>query len=101
MALVHELFVYNRVYNRIGEPLRVRAAVHTGPLRYSSDVSEMIKQETCQEVMEVEAGWTPPEALSITHAVANTLDRVIRDRFSSSAESGKRVLVYSIGLGPQ
>lgn len=101
MALVHELFVYNRVYNKIGEPLRVRAAVHTGPLRYQSEVGEMIKQETCQEVLEAESLWTPPDALAITHAVANTLDRVLRDRFKSAAETGNRALVYSIGLGPQ
>jgi hypothetical protein len=101
MALVHELFVYNRVYNRIGEPLRVRAAVHTGPLRYRSEVGEMIKQETCQEVIEAESKWTPPDCLSITRAVAGTLDRVLLDRFTSTAETGNRALVYTISLGPQ
>jgi hypothetical protein len=98
MALVHELFIYNRAYSRIGEPLRIRAAVHTGPLRYQPDVGEMIKQETCQEVLEAESRWTPPDGLAITHAVANTLDRVLRDRFASAAESGKRILLYSTGL---
>jgi hypothetical protein len=101
MALVHELYVYNRVYNKIGEPLRVRAAVHTGPLRYRADVAEMIKQETCQEVLEAESKWTPPEGLAITRAVAGTLDRVILDRFTSAAEAGNRALVYSVSLGSQ
>jgi hypothetical protein len=99
MALVHELFIYNRVYNRMGEPLRVRAAVHTGPLRYLPEVAEILKQETCQEVLEAEARWTPPDALSITPAVAGTLDRVILDRFKKAAEPGSRAFVYALGLG--
>jgi hypothetical protein len=99
MALVHELFIYNLAYNRIGEPLRVRAAAHTGPIRYLPDVSEMLKQETCMEVLEAEARWTPPDGLSITPAVAGTLDRVILDRFKSAAEPGTRALVYSSGMG--
>ena len=99
MALLHELFVYNRAYNRMGESVRVRAAVHTGPIRYDPDVAEILKQETCREVVESESRWTPPDALSISPAVAGTLDRVILDRFSPSAEQGSRALVYSIGLG--
>lgn len=99
MALTHELFMYNRVYNKIGEPLRVRAAVHTGPLRYGTDVAEMLKQETCQEVIEAESKWTPPDGLAITRAVAGTLDRVLLDRFASRAESGGRALVYTVSWG--
>jgi hypothetical protein len=99
MALIHELFIYNRAYNRMGEPLLVRAAVHTGPLRYLPDVGEMLKQETCLEVVEAEGRWTPPDALSITPAVAGTLDRVILDRFKNATEPGSRTLVYSLGLG--
>ena len=99
MALLHELFIYNRAYNRIGEPLRVRAAVHTGPIRYASDVGEILKQETCREVVESESRWTPADSLSISPAVAGTLDRVILDRFRPGPESGSRALVYAIGLG--
>jgi hypothetical protein len=99
MALLHELFIYNRAYNRIGESVRLRAAVHTGPIRYLPDVGEILKQETCREVVESESRWTPPDGLSISPAVAGTLDRVILDRFKPGPEPGSRVLVYSIGLG--
>jgi hypothetical protein len=99
MALIHELFIYNRAYNRIGESVRVRAAVHTGPLRYHPDIGEIVRQETCREVIESEARWTPPDCLSISPAVAGTLDRVILDRFERSPESGSRALVYCIGMG--
>jgi hypothetical protein len=98
MALIHELFIYNRAYNRMGEPVRVRAAVHTGPIRYHPDVGEIIKQETCREVVESEQRWTPPDALSISPAVAGTLDRVLLDRFKPAADSGSRALVYSVEL---
>ncbi len=97
MALLHELYIYNRFYNRIGESVRVRAAVHTGPIRFHTEVGEILKQETCREVIESESRSTPPDALSISPAVAGTLDRVILDRFRSGA--GSRALVYSIEAG--
>ncbi len=99
MALLHELFIYNRAYNRMGESVSVRAAVHTGPIRYFSEVGEILKQETCREVIESESRWTPPDGLSISPAVAGTLDRVILDRFKPGPEALSRSLVYSIGLG--
>ncbi len=99
MALLHDLFIYNRAYNRIGESVRIRAAVHTGPIRYVPDVGEILKQETCLEVVESESRWTPPDALSISPAVAGTLDRVLLDRFKPAPEAGSRALVYSIGFG--
>lgn len=99
MALLHELFLYDRIYNSLGEPLKVRAAVHTGPLRYSEEVAEMAKQETVLEVMEAESRWTPPGSLSITPAVAPTLDRVILDRFKPDRAESSRLLVYEVRLG--
>ncbi|HOX33071.1 MAG TPA: hypothetical protein PLB91_12125 [Spirochaetales bacterium] len=99
MALLHELFLYDRIYNSLGEPLKVRAAVHTGPIRYFPEVGEIAKQETVLEVMEAESRWTPPGMLSITPAVAPTLDRVILDRFRPDQAESSRLLVYEVRLG--
>ncbi|MDP3177982.1 MAG: hypothetical protein Q8M76_08765 [Spirochaetaceae bacterium] len=101
IALLHELYIYNRMQNSLGEPLMVRAAVHTGPLRYAVDAEEIYKQETAREVQEAESRWTPPLGLSITPAVAPTLDRVILDRFRKPDEPKARTLVYEIRMaGP-
>jgi len=99
MALLHELFLYNRLDNKLGEPVVIRAAVHTGPLRYHPDLSEMTKQETVLEVMEAESKWTPAGCLSISPAVAPTLDRVIADRFRSDRNGTARVLTYDLRFG--
>jgi hypothetical protein len=101
MALLHELFLYDRIHNSLGEPLRVRAAVHTGPLRYYPDMGDIAKQETVLEVMEAESRWTPPGSLSVTPAVAPTLDRVILDRFKPDVAELSRLLVYELRLGSQ
>jgi hypothetical protein len=37
--------------------------------------------------------------LSISPAVAGTLDRVLLDRFGPSPEPGSRALIYSVGFG--
>ncbi len=99
MALLHELFLYDRLHNRIGEPLKVRAAVHTGLLRYCEDAREIMKQETAHEVMEIESRWTPPGSLVISPAVAPTLDRVLLDRFKPVSGDSSRYLAYDIRLG--
>jgi hypothetical protein len=99
MALIHDLYIYNRASNRISEALRIRAAVHTGPIHYLADVGEMLKQETCREVVETESRWTAPDSLTITPAVAGTLDRVLLDRFKPVAEPSSRCLVYSVEAG--
>jgi len=98
IALMNELFMYNRTGNRLGEPLRIRAAAHTGPLRYDPDFKELLKQETCREVGEAEARWTPPDAFTITPAVAGTLDRVLSDRFKPITDDGSRLLAYDSGM---
>jgi hypothetical protein len=101
IALMNELFMYNRTGNRLGESLRIRAAAHTGPLRYDPELKEMLKQETCREVSEAEARWTPPDSFAITPAVAGTLDRVLSDRFRPIASDGSRMLAYDSGMaGP-
>jgi hypothetical protein len=99
MALLHELFLYDRIHNNLGEPLKVRAAVHTGPIRYFPDVGEIAKQETVLETMEAESRWTPPGTLTVTPAVAPTLDRVILDRFKADRTESSRLLVYEVGFG--
>ncbi len=98
IALMNDLFIYNRTGNRLGERLKVRAAAHTGPLRYDPDLAEMMKQETCREALEAESRWTPPETFAITPAVAGTLDRVLSDRFKPIRGNGSRLLAYDPGL---
>lgn len=99
MSLLHELFLYDRIHNNLGEPLKVRAAVHTGPIRYYSDLGEIAKQETVIEAMEAESRWTPAGSLSVTPAVAPTLDRVILDRFRPDSSESSRLLFYEVRLG--
>ena len=99
MAILHELFLYNRLHNRLGDPLRVRAAVHTGALRYQTDPGQLVKQEIIQEAVEIESELTPVGALVITPAVAPTVDRVILDRFHPVSQSpGTRLLAYEIRM---
>ncbi len=99
MAILHELFLYNRLHNRLGEPLRIRAAVHTGTLRYQADPGELVKQETVQEAVEIESEMTPVGSLVITPAVAPTLDRVILDRFRPISHApNNRLLSYEVSV---
>lgn len=99
MALLHELFLYNRIGNLLGQDLVVRAAVHTGPLRYSDSIAEIARQETVREIREVESKLTPAGSLAITPAVDPTLDRVIRDRFRPGSGESARLQFYEVRVG--
>ena len=99
IAILHELFLYDRLHNRLGEPLRIRAAVHTGSFRYYSDPERLIKQEIIEETEEIESRLTPVGSLVITPAVAPSLDRVILDRFHHIQHfPDSRLLAYEIRM---
>jgi hypothetical protein len=93
MALLHDLFLYNRFDNPLGEALHIRTAAHTGPLRFTEDGNEIKRQETCKEVIDLEENCAPSDYLAISAAVAPTLDRVLLDRFKP-LESKNAWLVY-------
>jgi len=99
IAVLHELFLYDRLHNRLGEPLRIRAAVHTGSFRYHSDPEKLVKQEIVQETEDIESRLTPVGSLVITPAVAPSLDRVILDRFHPVQHfPDTRLLAYEVRM---
>ncbi|MBN1241898.1 MAG: adenylate/guanylate cyclase domain-containing protein [Spirochaetales bacterium] len=99
MALLHDLFLYNRFDNPLEEALRIRSAVHTGPLRFSEDQVEIRRQETCKEAVELEEHCAPPDWLVISAAVAPTLDRVLFERFKPiEAKNAWSVYGYTVKL---
>lgn len=98
MAFLHDLFIFNRTANDLGEPLSVRIASHSGPLVYRASYDEISKQETARETAELESKRTPSDSLCLSAAIARSLDRVIIDRFKSAKVGGAPVYLYSVTL---
>jgi len=82
MEILHNLFFYNRLSNTLGSPLRVRLAVHGGPVKYAEDPVELKKNETLREIVEIESNYGQPDTLLVSSNIFLSIDRVIQDRFS-------------------
>ncbi|MCX7023194.1 MAG: hypothetical protein NT080_01070 [Spirochaetes bacterium] len=81
IAILNDLVVFNRFENDLGLPIRIRSAVHVGPLAYYETRDLVLKQETVREAIELEMRMTPVGSLSISPAALPTIDRVLAELF--------------------
>ncbi|MDX9898440.1 MAG: hypothetical protein RBT62_05950 [Spirochaetia bacterium] len=81
MEILNELFFWNRLNNPLTEPLRVRMAVHGGPIRYRDSLMELLKNDTLKDVVQIESSATPCNTLSASSNLFLSIDRVIHERF--------------------
>ncbi len=99
MEILNELFFYNRLDNPLDEPLHVRLAAHAGPIRYSANVMELLKNETIKDVNRIESTATPADSLSASVNLFLSIDRVIQDRFGPEKQAdGGRIRHYAVTM---
>jgi class 3 adenylate cyclase len=96
MEILHELYFYNRLRNPLNKPIRVRIAVHIGPVSYYDNEVERLKNETIKQALSLEAA-VPPNSLGISHNLGACLDQFITDLCAPecTAGSGKYRLYYA------
>jgi hypothetical protein len=100
MEILHNLFFYNRLLNTLGSPLRVRLAVHGGPVKFAEDPMELKKNETIREIAEIESQYGKPDALIVSSNVFISVDRVIQERFSAEQyKDSYKFRQYTIEVG--
>ncbi len=99
MAILNDLVIWNRFDNALGVPLRIRSAVHVGPLAYYEARDLILKEETVREAIELEAKKTPIGALGISPAALPTIDRVLADRFVENPKSEGRSIRHYVPDG--
>ena len=100
MEILHNLFFYNRLSNTLGSPLRVRLAVHGGPVKFAEDPMELKKNETIREITEIESQYGKPDALIVSSNVFISVDRVIQERFSAEQyKNSYKFRQYTIEVG--
>lgn len=99
MEILHNLFFYNRLSNTLGSPLRVRLAVHGGPVKYAEDPVELKKNETLREIVEMESTYGTPDTLIVSSNVFLSIDRVIQERFSEEKRGAPyKLRQYAVGV---
>lgn len=76
IEIVHELYIYNLIRNRLDEPLRMRIAVHSGPCQFRHAFTD-IKSDTLNQIYEIESSHTKPDSVTFSSTVYRMLDNSI------------------------
>jgi class 3 adenylate cyclase len=77
--IIENLVAFNRTQNQIGLPIQLRAAVHSGHIRYLSDTGSITSDEI-NFVCKLESATTP-DSISISDGVYKELRGELRNRF--------------------
>lgn len=89
MEIVHELFIYNQIGNRLDMPLGVRMAVHNGQCAFSNDPETIKKSDIVKKAVEIESGFTKPNSVTVSNTVYPHLDQVLANHFKPFDAGGK------------
>ncbi|MDR1374385.1 MAG: hypothetical protein LBJ24_05370 [Treponema sp.] len=95
MEILHELYFYNQLRNPLNKPIRIRMAVHIGPVHYYDNVVERLKNETIKQTLNLESA-VPPNSLGISHSLGGSIDQSITDLcIPEFAAQNKRYWLYN------
>lgn len=69
MEIIHEIFIYNRLFRKLDEPISVRLTIHNGPCEYSENEEDIKKGETVRKIIEIESRYTKPNSITVSNTV--------------------------------
>lgn len=99
MEIINELFIYNALHCKLGEPLKIRLAVHFGNCEYTEDPEELMKNDVIKETVQIESKYTKPNSMTLSNTVCSKLDSSILESFQSvSDDPNIKYCGYSIDL---
>lgn len=99
MEVINELYVYNLLHRRLPEPLKIRAAVHSGPCQYTHDSEQLLKEDTIKDTVTIEAKYTNPDSMTISGEISMKLDSSLLTGLEKITGKGKSGLYsYSIKM---
>ena len=99
MEILNELFIYNSLHCKLGEPIRVRAAVNTGLCMYTEDLEELMKNDVVKETVTIESKYTKPDTMTISNTVSSKLDASLLAAFTPvTTDARTKLHAYGITL---
>lgn len=98
MEIIHELFIYNMLYNPLSKPLSLRLAIHGGPCIYTGNDEDIQKIDVIKKVREMESMHTRPNALTISNVIKTSLDTQLSQHFQAHGENPNSSEYFSYQL---
>lgn len=81
MEIVNRLFLYNQAGCRLGKPLAVRMAVHSGLMDYTENEENLKRSDVIKTVMDLEANHTEPNTLTVSDRVVTVFCKSLLEQF--------------------
>ncbi|MDR1390411.1 MAG: hypothetical protein LBJ31_10610 [Treponema sp.] len=87
IEIINELFLYNRLSNPLNSEIKLRVALHSGPVRYSESEAQCLKNETIKRAIALEGKAAVPNSMVISNVLAVSLDQQVVGIFSEEQNS--------------
>jgi class 3 adenylate cyclase len=84
MEILNEMFVYNKVKNKLNSEVKLRISVQSGPIVYSANETKCMKSDTVQKALLLESKAAVPGSMVISESQAMSQDQSVLDIFSNS-----------------
>jgi class 3 adenylate cyclase len=97
MEILHEMFLYNKLWNSLASPINIRLASHLGSIRYSNNEAEALKNETVKIAVTLESKAALPNSLVVSESLSVTQDQALLDVLSNiQAIAGTKYRIYQV-----
>jgi class 3 adenylate cyclase len=95
MEILHELFLYNRLWSSLDEFIEVRIAVHSGRVTYRDDV-EAIESPVLEKAQRIESRIAHPDSLAVSETVYDGIDPLVGKWFDEAFVDGESYYRYAL-----
>jgi class 3 adenylate cyclase len=97
IEILNNMFLYNRMHNPLNSGIRIRLAVHSGLVVYSSNEADCLKTDLVKKAITLESKAAAPDSLVISESLAVTQDQALLNIFSTvKAASSEKYRIYQV-----
>ncbi len=99
IEILNELFFYNELYSPLQEKLKVRIAAHLGVIRYTSNITELLENQSVRDVIMLEGKSTAIDSFSVSPSLFIYIDNVMQQLFTEKKDKYfSEVCKYTINM---
>jgi class 3 adenylate cyclase len=93
MEILHELFLYNRLWSPLDELVEVRLGAHSGQVEYRERV-EAMEGPVLEKAQRIESVVALPDSLAVSDMVYDSVDPLLGRRFREDEIGGESYYRY-------
>ncbi|MDR0876465.1 MAG: hypothetical protein LBN21_00305 [Treponema sp.] len=98
MDILHELFFYNKLRNPLNSPISVRIGAQTGPVWYSANEMERLKNDTVKQAIDMEA-MAAINSMAVSYNLSASMDDITMNLFTPEKSGfGGKYRLYKTGM---